>query len=218
MDDSRPDEAGARVHVLGVEQLIATGFSVVRQATIDYRRFDGSRQVIRRETYDRGNGAAILLFDPSRDCVLLVRQFRYPAYANPTARDAGMADRGWLVEVPAGLLDDHLAAGLTPEQAIQREVAEEAGVTVGTPRHIMELYSSPGSVTERLALFVSTYSERDKTSAGGGLATEGEDIQILEPTLDEAFAMIATGEIADSKTVLLLLWAKLNREELVAAA
>jgi nudix-type nucleoside diphosphatase (YffH/AdpP family) len=195
------------------EELARTSLSVLRSTTIDYRRHDGSWQSLRRETYDRGNGAAILLYDPARDCVLLVRQFRYPVYVNPLPNQGGAA-RGRTIEVPAGLLNDHEAAGRSAEEAIRIEAEEEAGVAVSHPRRILDAYSSPGSVTERLAFFVATYAAADRTGAGGGLPEEGEDIAVLEPRLDEALAMVARGEIVDCKTILLLFWAGLHRVEL----
>jgi nudix-type nucleoside diphosphatase (YffH/AdpP family) len=209
-------ELPERVRVLEVEEVARTGFSVLRRTRMAYRRSDGAWQTFWRETYDRGNGAAILLYDPSRDCVLLVRQFRFPVFANPKP-DAAAETRGWLIEVPAGLLDDHVAAGRSVEEAIRREAEEEAGVRVADPRRLMDTYMSPGSITERVALFVATYAPSDRTGAGGGLAAEGEDIQILEPTLAEAAAMIARGEIADAKTVILIYWALLHGADLVGA-
>jgi nudix-type nucleoside diphosphatase (YffH/AdpP family) len=193
-----------------VRVLAQSGFSVLRSTAIDYRRRDGTWQALHRETYDRGNGAAILLYDPGRDCVLLVRQFRYPVHANPLPGRTG-GKRGELVEVPAGLLNDHQAAGRSVEEAIRAEAQEEAGVAVAAPRHILDAYTSPGSVTERIAFFVATYRPQDRTGAGGGLIEEGEDIAVLEPRLDEALAMVSRGEIADCKTIVLLFWAALNR-------
>ena len=203
-----------RVRILLEEEIARTGFSVLRRTTVEYRRRDGNLQTFQRETYDRGNGAAILLFDPSRDRVLLVRQFRFPVFVNPPAEAA--TDRGWLIEVPAGLLRDHLAEGRSVEEAIRREAEEEAGVNVATPVRLLEAFMSPGSVTERIVLFVASYSSTDRTGSGGGLVAEGEDIAVLEPTLDEAATMIERGDIADAKTIVLIYWALLNRARLGA--
>ena len=146
----------------------------------------------RREVYDRGNGATILLRDETRDTVLLTRQFRLPAYLN------GHPD-GMLIEAPAGLLD-----GDDPETAIRREAEEETGYRVGDVTRIGEYFMSPGSVTERIAFFTGSYRAGERVSEGGGLASEGEDIETVEVTLAEALAMIDSGEIVDGKTVLLL--------------
>ena len=212
MRDVAGDDETDGIRTVRTEDLARTGFSVLRRTTIDYRRRDGTWQRLERETYDHGNGAAILLYDPARDCVLLVRQFRYPAYINPTPSTA--AASGWTLEVPAGMLSDHAAAGRGPGEAIRVEAEEEAGVRITEPRLIADAFMSPGSLTERVALFVGTYTPADRTGPGGGLADEGEDIEIVEPRLDEALAMVASGAIADAKTIILLYWAALNRAAL----
>ncbi len=215
-DATRAQEDGEAVRTLRTEELARTGFSVLRNTTIAYRRRDGTRQVLQRETYDHGNGAAILLHDAARDCVLLVRQFRFPVYVNPAPSGSAVLPPGWTVEVPAGMLDDHLAKGRSAEDAIRREAEEEAGVRVGQPRRVLEAFMSPGSLTERVALFVGSYAAVDRIGPGGGLHHEGEDIAIMEPSLDEALAMVARGEITDAKTIILLYWASLNRSALGA--
>ncbi|MDT4936465.1 MAG: hypothetical protein QOG80_136, partial [Pseudonocardiales bacterium] len=151
-----------------------------------------------RETYDRGNGATILLYDVVGGTVLLSRQFRYPVYVNDHPD-------GMLIETAAGLLDDD-----DPETAIRREASEELGVTVGELQHVFDVYMSPGSVTERIHFYAAPYTATSRTSAGGGLADDGEDIDVLEFPFDEALAMVRSGEIADAKTIMLLQWAALN--------
>jgi len=185
-----PDVSVRRVEVT------SDGWHVLRRTTFDYRRRDGGVETQQRETYDRGNGATILLYDPARNTVLLTRQFRYPAYVN--AHPTGM-----LIETAAGLLDDD-----APEVAIRREAAEELGVTMGELRHVFDLYMSPGSVTERVHFYVAEYSPADRVDAGGGRAEEGEDIEVLEIPAVDALAMVADGRIVDGKTVILLQWAE----------
>ncbi|MCB0908517.1 MAG: NUDIX domain-containing protein [Nocardioidaceae bacterium] len=179
-------------------ELTSAGWHVLRRTTFDYRRSDGTWTTQQRETYDRGNGAAILLYDLERRTVLLTRQFRYPAYVNdhPT---------GMLIEAAAGLLDAD-----DPQTAIRREAAEELGVAVGPLTHIMDSYMSPGSVTERLHFYVAPYSAADLTNHGGGVAEEGEDIEVLELPFDDALAMTTNGAINDGKTIMLLQWAALH--------
>ena len=154
-----------------------------------------------REAYDRGNGVTILLHDPVAGTVILTRQFRLPIYLNGHPN-------GMLIETAAGLLDER---GEDPEDAIRRETAEEAGVRLVEVRRLFELFMSPGSVTERVTFFVATYSHEQRLSRGGGVADEGEDIEVLELTLDEALAMVEGGTIDDAKTVILLQWAALQR-------
>ena len=179
-------------------ELVSHGWHVLRRTTFDYRRGDGRWETQQRETYDRGNGATILLFDPDRRTVLLTRQFRYPAYVN------GHPD-GRLIEAAAGLLDDD-----DPETAIRREASEELGVDVGPLRHVYDAYMSPGSVTERLHFYAAPYTPADRTGHGGGLVSDGEDIEVLELSIEDALAMVRDGRIADGKTILLLQWAVLD--------
>ena len=184
-----------RVRLVGTE-VLSDDWYVLRKTTFDLQRGDGTWTRESREAYDRGNGATLLLYDPARRTVLLTRQFRLPAYVN------GHPD-GMLLETPAGLLD-----GDEPEAAIRREAEEETGVRVGEVERLWELFMSPGSVTERVAFFAAPYRPADRVAAGGGVAGEGEDIEVVELPIEEALAMASRGEIADGKTLLLLLWAE----------
>ena len=178
--------------------VISRGFGVLQKVTVRRRKFDATQQEITRDVYDTGDGATILLYDPDRRRVLLVRQFRIAAYL-ATGRES-------LIEVCAGKLE-----GLDAASRIVMEVEEETGYAIKEPRFLFEAFMSPGVFSERLSFFAARYSPADRTGAGGGLADDNEDIQILEPTLDEALAMIARGEIVDAKTILLLNYAKLNQ-------
>jgi nudix-type nucleoside diphosphatase (YffH/AdpP family) len=184
--------------VVRAVEVTSDGWHVLRRTTYDYRRRSGRWVTEQRETYDRGNGATILLYDPERGTVLLTRQFRFPVYVN------GHPD-GLLVEAAAGLLDDD-----DPETAIRREAGEELGVTVGELTHVFDVYMSPGSVTERVHFFAAPFTPADRTGSGGGLAEDGEDIEVLELPFTEALAMIGDGRIADAKTIMLLQWAALS--------
>ncbi|OPF64020.1 NUDIX domain-containing protein [Hydrogenophaga sp. H7] len=186
-----PLPANERVRIVE-QRVLADDWFVLKKTTFDYRHSNGRWQRLQRETYDRGDGAALLLFNRARGTVVLIRQFRFPAYAN------GLAD-GMLVEACAGLLDNE-----APEVAIRREVEEETGFAVRMPRKVFEAFMSPGSVTERLHFFVAEYEPGDRVSQGGGDASEGEDIEVLELPLERALAMIGTGEIQDGKTIMLL--------------
>jgi nudix-type nucleoside diphosphatase (YffH/AdpP family) len=184
-----------RVRIQDVEVLSADWY-VLRKTTFDFQHGDGHWSREQRETYDRGDGATILLYDAARRTVLLTRQFRLPAYVN------GHPD-GMLVETAAGLLD-----GDGPLEAIRREAAEETGHVIGAAEPVFEVYMSPGSVTERLHFFAAPYGS--PASSGGGVAAEGEDITVIELDFDEALARVGTGEIADAKTIMLLQWAALS--------
>jgi nudix-type nucleoside diphosphatase (YffH/AdpP family) len=179
-------------------EITSTGWHVLRRTTFDYRRRDGRWTTEQRETYDRGNGAVVLPYDPGRRTVLLTRQFRFPAYVNDHPD-------GMLVEAAAGLLDaDH------PEAAIRREAGEELGVRLGALTHVFDAYMSPGSVTEKLYFYAAAYGREDLVGAGGGLADDGEDIERLEVDFTEARAMVRDGRIADGKTIMLVQWAALD--------
>ncbi len=170
---------------------------VLKKTTFNYRRRDGVWQTLSRETYDRGHGATILLYDPDRRTVILTRQFRFPAYVS-----------GWpdlLIEAPAGLLDN-----ASPEERIRAETEEETGYRVRDVRKVFEAFMSPGSVTEILHFFVGRYSPSDRITAGGGNESEGEDIEVFELTIDDALEMIRNGTIRDGKTIMLLQHAALT--------
>lgn len=179
-------------------QVLSNDWYVLKKNTFDLRRRDGQWQRQSRETYDRGNGATILLYNRDRRSVVLTRQFRFPAFVNGTPD-------GRLIETCAGLLDQD-----DPATCIRREVEEETGFRIHDVRKVFEAYMSPGSVTERLFFFVGEYTADDKVSDGGGEAHEGEDIEVLEMGLDDALAMVASGAICDGKTIMLLQYAKIN--------
>ena len=166
-----------RIRVRDV-RLLSDNWYVLKATTFDWRRADGSWQTQSRETYDRGNGAALLPYNLAARTVVLTRQFRYPAYVN------GYDDL--LIEAPAGLLDN-----ASPEERIRAEVEEETGYRLGEIRKIFECFMSPGSVTEKLHFFVGEYDAAMRVGDGGGLETEGEEIAVLELPFDQAMAMIA---------------------------
>jgi nudix-type nucleoside diphosphatase (YffH/AdpP family) len=182
---------------MGEVTLLSKNWGKLSKYQFEYQRNDGSWQAQTREVYDRGNGATILLYDPARRTVVLTRQFRLPAFLNN--RDE------LLIETPAGLLDQ-----ATPEAGIRKEIEEETGYHITHVCKAFEAFMSPGSVSEKLYFFIAEYSAADRKSAGGGLAHEGEEIDLLEPTIEEAMAMVARGEIADGKTIMLLQHAALT--------
>ncbi|SCX26902.1 GDP-mannose pyrophosphatase NudK [Agrobacterium sp. DSM 25558] len=176
-------------------------FVHLQTLVFDQKMPDGRVIRIDREVHDHGSAAAILLFDPNKNAVVLVRQFRPAAFVN--------GDPSFMLEVPAGLIDDD-----QPDEAIRREAMEETGYAVNDVRYLFQTYASPGTLTEKVGLFYARVDLDEKAGLGGGLATEGEDIEVLSIPLDQAFGMISTGEITDAKTIILLQWAMLNRERL----
>ncbi|HEV7306185.1 NUDIX domain-containing protein [Ensifer sp.] len=179
------------------------GFVHLEEVTFEQEMSDGRTATLKREIHDHGSAATILLVDAKRQSVVLVRQLRLPVLLQ--------GDQAYMIEAAAGLLD-----GDTPEEAICREALEETGYHVQDVQHLFDAYMSPGAMTERTSFFVGHIDALEKRGDGGGLAHEGEDIEVLEIPFDDAFAMIASGEIGDAKTIMLLQWAKLNRTELLA--
>ncbi|MGH6837868.1 MAG: NUDIX domain-containing protein [Methylocella sp.] len=184
------------IRILG-RLIVARGNGVLERLAVERKRFDGRVQSLNREIYDPGDGAAILLYDPGRSRVVLVRQFRLPTFLKDR--------RESLIEVCAGRLD-----GENAETRIVNEAEEETGFMVRHTLRVFAAYMSPGDFGEKLTFFVAQYrADEDPTGKDGGVVREDQDIEILEPTLDEALAMISTGEIVDAKTILLLHYAEL---------
>lgn len=180
------------------KELLSDDWYTLNKFTYEYQKSDGSWETQNREAYDRGNGAAILLYNQKKGSVILTRQFRMPTYVN------GNSD-GMMIEVCAGLLD-----GENPEDCIKKEVEEETGYKVDNVQKVFESYMSPGSVTEILYFFIAEYEDRMKVSDGGGVAEETENIEVLEYSFEKALRMIQTGEIKDAKTIMLLQYAQIN--------
>lgn len=197
MGATNPPTTNPRVRV-GDVRLLSDNWYTLHTTTFDYQVADGTWSTQSRETYDRGNGATILLYDVARRTVLLTVQFRYPVYVN------GHPD-GMLIEAAAGLLDDD-----DPETAIRREAIEETGHRIGEVTHVFDAFMSPGSVTERVHFYAAPYDASTREHSGGGLVEEGEQIGLVELDIDDALAMIERGEIADGKTIMLLQWAVLR--------
>ena len=179
-------------------EILSKNWYTLKKITYEYLQSDGTWQTQQREAYDRGNGAAILLYNKETKNIILTRQFRMPTYINGN-------DTGMLIEACAGLLDND-----NPEDCIRRETEEETGYKISDVKKIFEAYMSPGSVTEILYFFVAEYSKAMKVTEGGGVAHEQENIEVLELNFEKAFNMIATGEIKDAKTILLLQYIKLQ--------
>lgn len=190
-------ESAVRLRNLAV---LSDNHYVLRKAEFELRRSDGDWQHQARESYDIGDGAAVLPIDRARGLVVLVRQFRWPAFEN--------GFRDLMIEAVAGKLD-----GDDPERCVVKEAEEEAGIRIHHPRRVFHCFMSPGAVKERLSLFMADYDSTAPRRKGGGHAHEGEDIAVLEVTLQEALAMVARGEIIDAKTIMLLQWAALASPE-----
>lgn len=180
------------------EQLLSDNWYTLKKYTFELLRRDGSWQEQNREAYDRGNGAVVLLYHKARKTVVLTRQFRFPVFVN--------GHSGFLIEATAGLLDN-----ASPEARIIAEAEEETGFRITQIEKVFESYMSPGSVTEKLFFFIAEYSDDDRQGSGGGVAEEGEDIEVLEWPFERALQAIRDGEIMDAKTIMLIQHLALSR-------
>jgi nudix-type nucleoside diphosphatase (YffH/AdpP family) len=180
------------------KEVLSDNWYTLYKYTYEYQKDDGDWETQIRESYDRGNGAAILLYNKQKGTVILTKQFRMPTYVNGNPS-------GMMIEVCAGLLD-----GADPEECIIKEVEEETGYKIHHVKKVFESYMSPGSVTEILHFFIGEYEEQMKVGEGGGAADESENIEVLEVFSDMALEMIRNGEIKDAKTIMLLQYASLN--------
>lgn len=181
------------------EELLSDNWYWLKKFTFEYQKDDGTWETQVREVYDRGNGAAILLYNRQQKTVVLTRQFRMPTYLNGN-------ENGMMIEACAGVLEDEDA-----EAAIKKEVEEETGYQIDEVEKVFESYMSPGSVTEILHFFVGAYSKNMKVGEGGGAEDEHENIEVLEMPFKEAIHMMERGEIKDAKTIMLLQYAQINK-------
>ena len=175
------------------------GFYQLDRLHLRHRLFAGGMgKLINRELFVRHDAVCVLPYDPQRDCVVLIEQFRVGALdksVNP-----------WLIELVAGLIDKDEQ----PEEVARREAVEEAGLELAELWPLTQYYPSPGGSDERVHLYVGRCDSR---GAGGvhGLEDEGEDIRVLVWSLDEALAAVANGRIDNAASIIALQWLALNR-------
>lgn len=174
------------------ENIISNAWATLKNVFFDYKNRDGSWSSIKREVYDRGDGAAALLYNVKNRTVLLIKQFRLPAYLNGHKT-------GFLLEVCAGIIDEK-----DPEKTILREIEEETGYRLPNVEKVMASYMTPGASTEIVHLYLAPYSKEFKVTDGGGLDSENEDIEVVEYAFAKALSLIKSGEIQDAKTIILL--------------
>lgn len=180
------------------KEILSDNWYTLNKISYDYLTKSGKWEAHEREAYDRGNGATILLYNKNQKSVILTRQFRAPTYINGN-------ETGMMIETCAGLLDKD-----NPEDCIKKETQEETGYKIDKVTKVFEAYMSPGSVTEIIYFFIAEYAEDMKTTSGGGLEHEQEEIQVLELPIDTALQMIKSGEIKDGKTIMLLQYLRLE--------
>lgn len=189
-------DSGSRIRVKRRE-VLSNQWARLEDVTFDYLRSDGQWQVQRREIYHRGHGAAILLYNVENESIVLIKQFRFPAWVED--------GDGFLLEVPAGIIEKD-----NPEETIRAETSQETGFLIGKPEFLFKAYATPGSVTEQLFYFTAPYDSNRRDGSGGGLEEEGEDIEVLEVKFSDAVEWIRTGKIIDAKTIILIQHAQLT--------
>lgn len=172
----------------------------IQEAALRFQKFNGQMsEPVRRLVFERGDSAAALLFNRDTQKILLINQFRYPTYEK---------GQGWLYEVVAGAID----ANELPEESMRREIREEIGYEANELTHIATFYVSPGGTSERIMLFYGEVGDADRVCAGGGLASEHEDIQLVELTLPDLWRALKNGEIVDAKTLIAVQWLQQRKQ------
>ena len=182
------------------EKVLSDEHYVLKRIEFDIQKKNGEWETQKREVFNHGNAVTVLLYNKETRNLLFTRQFRIATYVN------GNRD-GMLVETPAGLLEDNES----PEAAMLREIKEETGYAVSSVQKVFEAYTSAGVLTEKVYFFVAPYTNEQKVGKGGGLEEEGEEIDVIEMSLDKAVQMMESGEINDVKTILLIQYAQLKK-------
>lgn len=177
------------------KKYVLDDFFKVEEAHLRFEQFNGEMSpLIRRFSFERGNSAAVLVFNLDTQKIILIDQFRYPTY------DKG---HGWITELIAGMIDP----GESPEESARRELKEESELTISAIEHVCTFYTSPGGSSEQIFLYYAEVSgEFAKYSKTGGLRNHGEDIISFEISLEDALNKIKTGEIRDAKTITGIYW------------
>jgi nudix-type nucleoside diphosphatase (YffH/AdpP family) len=182
------------------KKILSKAWATLYEIDYDYQFRDGTWKRISRESYDRGNGTCILLYSKEKGTVILTKQFRMPAFENDE-RD------GMSIEACAGAIDKIES----PEATVIRETEEEVGYKIENAKQVLEAYTSPGALTEKMYFFVAPYSDDMKLNSGGGLETEQEEIEVLELPFQQTLKMMESGEIKDAKTIILLQYAQIHQ-------
>ena len=172
---------------------------ILKQVDYERQKKNGEWENQKKEVFDHGNAVTALLYNKENKTIILTRQFRIATYVNGN-------ETGMLTETCAGLIDKNE----TPEDTIKREINEETGYAVTQVEKVYQAYSSAGSLTELIYLYVAPYTKAQKVSEGGGLKKEAEEVEVMEMPFSQAIAMLEKGEIQDAKTIILLQYAQLK--------
>jgi nudix-type nucleoside diphosphatase (YffH/AdpP family) len=191
-----------KVEILEENEIFRKFMFRLIEAKLRFERYNGElSDTITRINFERGDAVAVIMHNPADDTIVLIEQFRYPAY-----HKAG----GWVIELPAGVVE----AGESPDETMKREIEEETGYRAAVIHHLQTFFVSPGGTSERIFLYYGRINPQDKVGAGGGLEAENEDIKVMHPTIDEALQLMNDKKITDAKTLIGLQWLQLNRNHL----
>jgi len=187
------------VQIIGKKEVFKRFIFRIEEVRLRHELRDGTlSDEMTRLVFDRGDSVAALVHDTESDCVLFTEQFRYPTYEKGT---------GWILEIPAGVLESNE----DPQECTRREVLEEIGYTASALTPIARVFVSPGGTSERIHIFYAAVTRKDKSSEGGGVASEGEDVGLISVPVASALQMVDQGEIVDAKTILALQWLKITQ-------
>jgi nudix-type nucleoside diphosphatase (YffH/AdpP family) len=186
------------------KELLSDNWGKLTEVSYEYVMPNGKTEIHKREVYDRGDGATILLYHPDKKSVILTKQFRLPVWWN---KSQPSAHNGMFTEACAGKVE----AGEDPLVCIVRETEEETGYRIKNPTKIFSAFMSPGSVSEKIHFYLSPIREEDRVSQGGGQQNDQEAIEVMEVPFTTALSMVKSGEIADAKTIMLLQYAALEK-------
>ncbi|WP_299681852.1 NUDIX domain-containing protein [uncultured Tenacibaculum sp.] len=181
--------------------ILSNEWRTLYKVNFDFLFKDGKWKNLSRETYDRGSGTCILLYNKEKGTVILTKQFCMAVY-NENSSEEGMS-----IEVCAGSIDDNE----NPDDCVIREVKEEVGYEIKEVKRVFETYISPGATTEKSYMYVAEYTEDMKVDSGGGVEEEGEEIEVLELSFSKVLLMIENKEIKDARSIMLLLYAQLHK-------
>lgn len=186
-----------KVEVKKIERILDDFFKVDR-AVLQFENFDGSMSPeIVRLNFDRGDSVGAIIYNSSNQSLVFVKQFRYPIYTKEQ-------DHAWSLEIVAGVIDDDDS----PEAAMLKEIKEETGYQTNELKVLFSFYPTPGGSNEKVFLFFARVNQEDRIYKGGGLAEEGENIELVEIPIKTTFEMLKSGEISDAKTIIALQWLK----------
>lgn len=189
-----------KVEILHSETGYKKAIFRIVETRLRHERFDGtmSREMTRL-SLERGDACAAIMYNPLDDTILLEELFRFPTHDK--------TKNGWLIEIPAGMIDDDES----PADAMKREIEEETGYRVDTVKEIFSFFLSPGGSSERIFFFFSRINPSQKIAQGGGLATENEDVRSIHIKVDDALKLLDEQKINDAKTIIALQWLAANR-------